>query len=121
MATLEKAITIALESHAGILDKSSAPYILHPLRVMLQMKTQEEMIVAVLHDVLEDSDYSLAMLSEAGFSENIVEAVDSVTRKPEEPYEEYIQRAGANPLGKKVKYADLMDNLNIARIQIQKR
>ncbi|RPJ78830.1 MAG: GTP pyrophosphokinase, partial [Deltaproteobacteria bacterium] len=86
MATLEKAISIALEAHEGFLDKSSAPYILHPLRIMLQMDTQEEMIVAVLHDVIEDSDYSLAMLKEIGFSDEVIEALESVTRKAEEPY-----------------------------------
>jgi (p)ppGpp synthase/HD superfamily hydrolase len=117
MATLEKAISIALEAHAGILDKSAAPYILHPLRIMLQMKTQEEMIVAVLHDVIEDSDYTLARLREIGFSETIVDALESVTRKQEESYEEYILRAGSNDLGRKIKYADLLDNLDISRIQ----
>ena len=117
MATLEKAISIALEAHEGFLDKSSAPYILHPLRIMLQMDTQEEMIVAVLHDVIEDSDYSIAMLKEIGFSDEVIEALESVTRKAEEPYEEYILRAGSNELGRKVKRADLMDNLTISRIK----
>lgn len=117
MATLEKAISIALEAHAGILDKTSAPYILHPLRIMLQMNTQEEMIVAVLHDVIEDSDYTLAKLRETGFSETVLEALESVTKKPEESYEAYILRAGSNDLGRKIKYADLLDNLDISRIQ----
>jgi len=117
MATLEKAISIALEAHEGILDKSSAPYILHPLRIMLQMNTQEEMIAAVLHDVVEDSDYSIAMLKELGFSTEIIKALDSVTRRPEESYEEFILRAGSNDLGRKIKYADLMDNLDISRFK----
>jgi hypothetical protein len=117
MATLEKAISIALKAHEGFLDKSSAPYILHPLRIMLQMNTQEEMIVAVLHDVIEDSDYSLAMLKESGFSDEIIKALESLTRKPDEPYEAYILRAGANEMGRKIKRADLMDNLSISRIK----
>lgn len=117
MATLEKAISIALEAHAGILDKSSAPYILHPLRLMMKMSTHEEMIVAVLHDVIEDSDYTLAMLREEGFSAEVIGALESVTRRPEEPYEEYVRRAGSNIIGRKVKHADLMDNLNISRIR----
>ena len=117
MATLEKAISIALEAHAGILDKSSAPYILHPLRIMFKMDTLAEMIVAVLHDVIEDSDYTLAMLREEGFSEEVIHALESVTRRPEEAYEEYIRRAGSNTMGRKVKQADLMDNLNLSRIR----
>jgi len=121
MSTLEKAISIALEAHKDEVDKAGAPYILHPLRVMLQMDTDEEMMAAVLHDVVEDSDYSLEKLGEIGFSERIIAVVDSVTRRGKEPhrepYEEFVRRAGRNLIGRKVKLADLRDNMDLSRLE----
>ena len=116
MPTLEKAISIALEAHKGKGDKAGAPYIPHPLRVMFQMDTEEEMIAAVLHDVVEDSDYSLEKLREIGFSERVIEAVDSVTKRAGESYEDFVRRAPLNPIGRKVKLADLRDNLDLSRL-----
>src|SRR5205823_11086434 len=102
MSTLERAIAIAAEAHTGQLDKAGAPYVLHPLRVMLRMKTEEERIAAALHDVVEDSDWSLVALRDEGFSEAIVRAVDSVTRRSGESYEEFVSRAGLDPIGRRV-------------------
>lgn len=116
MSTLEKAIHIAVSAHQGMLDKAGAPYILHPLRVMLQMDTPEEMTAAVLHDVVEDSDITIAQLREEGFSENVIEAVDGVTRRHKESYENFIRRAAQNPLSHKIKRADLKDNLDLSRL-----
>lgn len=116
MSTLEKAIKLATEVHTGQLDKGGQPYILHPLRVMLKMQTNEERIVAVLHDVLEDG--TALSLYQSGFSENIVEAVKALTRGKRESYEDYIARLAPNQLARTVKLRDLEDNMDLQRIPI---
>jgi hypothetical protein len=119
MSTLERAIVIAAEAHAGQVDKAGHPYILHPLRMMLRLSDPTERIVAVLHDVVEDGEgWSLARLSEEGFSDVIVEAVDSVTKRPEEEddYDAFIRRAALHPIGRRVKLMDLEDNCDLSRI-----
>ena len=116
MATLEKAIAIAAEAHAGQVDKAGAPYILHPLRLMLQLHTAEEQIVAALHDVVEDTAWTLERLRGEGFSEAVVTALDAVTRREEESYEAFVRRAADDPIARAVKRADLMDNLDIGRL-----
>jgi len=116
MSTIERAIKIAAEAHAGQVDKAGAPYILHPLRLMLRMTTNDERIVAVLHDVVEDSHWSLELLRAEGFSEQVVRAIDSVTRRDGETYEDFVLRAGLDPIGCRVKLADLEDNCDLGRI-----
>lgn len=116
MSTLERAIEIAVKAHAGQTDKAGAPYILHPLRMMLRLSTNEERIAAVLHDVVEDSGVTLDDLREEGFSEEIIEALASVTKRQGEDYFEFVRRAAANPIGRKVKLADLVDNCDLSRI-----
>lgn len=116
MSTLERAIVIAAVAHTGQVDKAGMPYILHPLRMMLTLSTMEERIVAVLHDVVEDSEVSLDDLRRDGFSGEILAAVDAVTRRPEESYEEFVARAALNPIGREVKRADLEDNSDLSRI-----
>lgn len=117
MSTLERAIVIAAEAHAGQMDKAGAPYVLHPLRMMLRLSTSDEMIAAVLHDVVEDCGLSLEMLRADGFSEQVLEAIDSVTRRAEESYEEFVLRAASNSIGRRVKLADLRDNSDLSRIK----
>lgn len=114
--TLERAIAIAATAHAGQVDKGGAPYILHPLKVMLRMTTLEERIVAVLHDVVEDCGVSLNDLREEGFSEEVLSAIESVTKVPGESYEDFVDRAAQNPIGRAVKLADLEENSDISRI-----
>ncbi|MBM3795263.1 MAG: HD domain-containing protein [Acidobacteria bacterium] len=116
MATLEDAIARAALAHKGQLDESGAPYILHPLRVTLRLSAGEERIVGVLHDVVEDTGWTLAGLREAGFSESIVEAVDAMTRRDGESYEDFVARAGRNPIARNVKLADLDDNSDASRL-----
>ena len=115
-ATLEDAISIAALAHKGQKEKANASYILHPLRIMLRMKTEAEMIAGVLHDVVEDSEWTLEQLREQGFSEEILKAVECLTHKEGEDYENYIERVKANDIARKVKLADLEDNMNIRRI-----
>jgi len=121
MSNLERAISIAVEKHAGQVDKAGLPYILHPLRIMFQMDTTTEMIVAVLHDVVEDTGVTLYDLKMEGFNSEVIEAIESVTNKTGEAYDDFILRAGSNPIGYKVKMADLYDNLNLSRISNPKQ
>ena len=115
---LDKAILIAAQAHLGQKDKSGAPYILHPLRMMLRFKSEAEMIVAVLHDVVEDNpDWTLERLQAEGFSAEIIDAVDHLTRREEESYKEFVKRAQQNPLARQVKLADLEDNMDLKRVK----
>ena len=116
---LQRAIEIALEAHKGALDKGGNPYILHPLRVMLQMDSEEEMIVAILHDVVEDSEkWSFDKLHKEGFSKKIINSLRSVTKENEnEDYEKFIDRSVKDKIGRKVKIADISDNLDISRLK----
>jgi len=130
MSTLERAIAIAVEAHAGQRDKSGAPYLLHPLRVMFGVQCEaalleEARIVAALHDVVEDNPaWTLDRLREEGFSGNVVAGVDAVTRRTgerggggyEESYEEFVVRAAQHPIGRAVKLADLRDNMDVTRL-----
>lgn len=115
MATIEQALEIAARAHAGQTDRQGVPYILHPLRVMHAVHGLDAQIVAVLHDVVEDTPTTLDDLRAAGFNETIVAAVDSVTHREGEPYAAYVIRAKANPVGRQVKLADLQDNSRIDR------
>lgn len=117
MSTLEKAIAIACDAHKENVDKAGAPYILHPLRVMMRMDSMNEMIVAVLHDVVEDSEeWTLQRLKEEGFEQEIIDAIEALTKRDGEVYVEFIVRVSKNRIGKKVKLADLEDNMNLMRI-----
>ena len=115
-ATLEDAISIAAQAHRGQRDKAGAPYLLHPLRLMLRMDSEAAMMAAVLHDVVEDSDWTLERLREQGFAEEVIEAVACLTHRDGESYEEFVERLKANPLARRVKIADLEDNMNVLRI-----
>jgi len=114
--TLEDAIALALEAHRGQVDKAGEVYILHPLRLMLAMTTEAERMVAVLHDVVEDSSVTLADLRARGFPEEVVVAVDCLTRREGETYEQFVERLKPNALARTAKIADLRDNLDLSRI-----
>lgn len=116
MPTLEDAIALAIEAHRGQLDKSRQPYILHPLRVMFNCETEIERIVAVLHDVVEDTGRSFDDLRKLGYSQDVIAALDCVTKRPGEDYEQFIERAAANPVARNVKLADLKDNMDLRRL-----
>lgn len=116
MANLDRALAIALRAHKNQKDKSGKPYILHPLRVMLKMNSEAEMIVAVLHDVLEDSNVSIDDLLKEGFSPEVIKAVDCLTKRPQQNYMKYLEQIKSNPLAVKVKLADLEDNMDIRRL-----
>ena len=116
LTTIERALALALECHARAKDKAGAPYVLHPLRVMFRMKTEDEMTTAVLHDVVEEGGSSLEELRRQGFSEEVVAALDCLTRNDGQSYEDYIEEVRRNPLAARVKLADLEDNMDLSRI-----
>lgn len=116
MSNLERAIRLAAEAHQGQTDKAGMPYILHPLRVMFGMQAEAEMMTAVLHDVIEDTEWTLDTLREEGFPEQVLKALDLLTRRDEESYEAFIDRVKDNPIARRVKLADLEDNMDIKRI-----
>ena len=113
---LAKAIEIAKTAHNGQVDKKGKPYISHPLRVMNKMDTASEKIVAILHDVVEDSELTLKDLTASGFSDRIIEAIDAITKREGQQYENYLARVMNNSIAIKVKIADMTDNADISRI-----
>ncbi len=114
--TLERAIEIAARVHAVQVDKGGAPYILHPLRVMLRVAPGAQQIVAVLHDVVEDSEVTFEDLEREGFSAEVISGLRAVTKIKGESYEDFVARAALDPVGKAVKLADLMENSDLSRI-----
>lgn len=113
--TLEDAIRLAADAHRGQLDKCGQPYILHPLRVMLRLESETERIVGVLHDVIEDTRYTPDDLRRMGYSEETLAALDGVTKREGEAYEDFVLRSKANPIARRVKLADLEDNMDPRR------
>lgn len=116
-SVLEKAIILATTLHAGQVDKSDKPYILHPLRVMENVEATECKILAVLHDVLEDCDIAADELIEAGIPAYLVEKLTILTKQKGEPYFDYIDRVKSDELARLVKLGDLKDNMNLDRLK----
>lgn len=116
MANLQRALEIAIEGHKGQQQKNGLPYVLHPLTLMLEVSSTEAKIVAVLHDVVEDTHWTLEALKAEGFSEPILTAIDCLTHRGGEEYDAYIERVTSNKIAREVKLADLKDNMDIRRI-----
>lgn len=116
MNSLEDALQIAVTAHAGQVDKGGQPYILHPLRVMQAMTGNNQRIVAILHDVVEDSSVTTDSLRTKGFSEEILAAITALTKRNGEDYLGFVVRAASNNLARPVKVADIRDNLDLTRI-----
>ena len=110
---LHKAIIIACEAHQGQSSINGEPYILHPLRLLIKAKSNEERIIAILHDVIEKTNISLADLKNKGFNQNIISSIDSLSRRKSESYIEYIERLMQNKISVKIKLLDLADNIKI--------
>lgn len=108
---LAEAISLAALAHDGQVAKSGEPYILHCLRVMLAQKTDDARIVGVLHDLIEDTDWTAEGLRALGFSDEIVQAIEVLTKRKGEPYNFYLERVVNNDLALAVKRADVRDNL----------
>lgn len=117
MSTIKRAIQIATEAHKGQFDKAGREYIGHPIRVMEMGKTEDEKIVGVLHDVIEDSDWTFERLEAEGFSQEVINALRCVTKTSEnENYDDFIDRVKKNLLAAAVKINDLTDNMDIRRL-----
>lgn len=116
MNLIEKSLEIALQAYSGQTDKAGRPYILHPLRVMAKVATDEEMAVALLHDVIEDSEWTADSLLDAGIPMTVVDAVQCLTKNAGEDYGQFIQRVLTNKLAVKIKMADIEDNIDVLRL-----
>ncbi len=112
----KKALKIAFDAHRNQLDKSGIPYVVHPLHLAEQMETEEEICTALLHDVVEDSPYTLQDMQEEGFPNAVLQALELLTRQPDVPYLDYVVRLWKNPIARKVKLADLAHNSDLARL-----
>lgn len=119
MATLEKAIQIAARAHAGVPDKNGQPYILHPIRVMLGVEGDTARIVAVLHDVVEDTDVTFDDIAAEGFSKDVIDALKLVTHQSGQSYADYVIACQDNPVARQVKLSDLRDNSSLNRILLR--
>lgn len=113
---LSAAIEIAVKAHNGQTDKYGLPYIGHVLRVCYAGHTMEEKIIGALHDVVEDTDWTLSALKKEGFPQPIIDGVDAMTKRDGEEYEDYLERLEKNPVAVRVKLNDLSDNMDIRRI-----
>ena len=113
---IERAIQLALDTHKGQQQRNGAPFILHPLYVMQQVKGEVLQTAAVLHDVVEDSSLTLEDLKKEGFSDEVVQLVDAMSKRPDEDYEQYIQRLARTPAAIPIKLADLRHNMDALRL-----
>ncbi|MBR3225498.1 MAG: HD domain-containing protein [Atopobiaceae bacterium] len=110
------ALRLAYEAHAGQADKSGLPYIHHPLHLAEQMDDEDAVCVALLHDVVEDTDVTFAQIRGIGMSDAVMEALELLTHGPEVPYLDYVARLAQNDLARRVKIADLRHNSDLARL-----
>ena len=114
---IDIALAIARKAHAGQVDKAGVDYIQHPLYVASQVKTEQEKAIALLHDVLEDSDITVADLLAYGLSNKVVTAVQTLTKKKGQSYQDYLEKVKSNNLARVVKLADLKHNSDLSRLK----
>ena len=114
---IDIALAISKKAHAGQVDKAGVDYIQHPLYVASQVKTEQEKAVALLHDVLEDSDITAADLLAYGLSNEVVTAVQTLTKKKRQSYQDYLEKVKSNNLARVVKLADLKHNSDLSRLK----
>lgn len=118
MSTIEKAIEIAINAHKDQKDKSGAPYILHLIRVMEKGKNETEKVCGILHDLVEDTNWTFEELEKEGFSKEIIEVLKLITKESDnEDYSNFIQRVMTNKTAISVKLNDLRDNMDITRLK----
>ena len=112
----KKAMKLCYDAHKDQVDKSGMPYVFHPFHVAEQMKDEATTIVALLHDVVEDTDYTLEDIAAEGFGQDIVEAVSLMTHEEDVPYLDYVAKLKDNPIARAVKLADLAHNSDPSRL-----
>ncbi|MEG0873836.1 MAG: GTP pyrophosphokinase [Clostridiales bacterium] len=115
---IDKAYRIAENAHRGQKDKGGKDYILHPLAVCQRVDSDDEKIVALLHDVVEDSEITLEFLRDAGFPHHIMDAIATITKKKGQDYEAYIKGIKDNRLARTVKIADMRHNSDLSRLSV---
>jgi (p)ppGpp synthase/HD superfamily hydrolase len=113
---LELALNLATEAHRGQVDKGGHPYINHVTRVSNNCSDLDSKIVGMIHDIVEDTYYTLNDLSELGFPDYIVQAIDAISKRKGESYNNYISRVKSNNIAIKVKLSDLKDNTDLSRL-----
>ncbi len=114
----KKALKLCFEAHKDQLDKSSLPYVFHPFHLAEQMDTEEATVVALLHDVVEDTNYTLEDLKNMGFSEAVISAIALLTHEEGAEYMDYVKKIKCNEIARKVKLADLKHNSDLSRLDI---
>ena len=114
----KKAMRLSFEAHKNQVDKSGMPYVYHPFHLAEQMETEETVIVALLHDVVEDTDYTLDDIRAMGFPDSVVKALALMTHDKSVPYMDYVAKIKSNPIAKAVKLADLKHNSDLSRLDI---
>lgn len=112
----KKAMKLCFEAHKNQLDKSGMPYVFHPFHLAEQMHDEVTTVVALLHDVVEDTDYTLEDLKQMGFSSQVIEAIALMTHEEGVPYLDYVRRIKGNPIAKAVKLADIDHNSDVSRL-----
>ena len=115
MADLDEAINLVAHHFRGVSDKSGLPYVLHCIRVMMSVESLDARMVAVMHDLIEDTPMTLQQLRDKGFSQQVVNGVDLVTHRDDVSYSDYIVAIKSNPIATEVKLADLADNTSLSR------
>ena len=112
----KKALRLCFEAHKNQVDKSGLPYVFHPFHVAEQMTTEETTAVALLHDVIEDTDYTLADIAAMGFPQSVTDALKLLTHDERVPYMTYVTAIKQNPIARAVKLADLRHNSDLSRL-----
>lgn len=114
----KKALKLCFEAHKNQVDKSGMPYVFHPFHLAEQMTDERTTIVALLHDIVEDTDYTFDDLRDMGFENDIIEALMLMTHDKAVPYMEYVVKIKNNPIARTVKLADLRHNSDLSRLDI---
>jgi (p)ppGpp synthase/HD superfamily hydrolase len=115
-AKTKMALKLCFEAHKEQRDKSGLPYVFHPFHLAEQMQTEETVIVALLHDLVEDTDYTIADLTEMGFDKAVTDAIALMTHVKGVEYMAYVRAIKENPIAKTVKLADLKHNADLTRL-----
>lgn len=115
----KKALKLCFEAHRDQVDKTDMPYVFHPFHLAEQMSNENTTICALLHDVVEDTPYTLADLRQMGFPDAVLEALALLTHDPDVPYMDYVKEIAKNPIAKAVKMADLRHNSDLSRMEPQ--
>lgn len=114
----KQALKLSFEAHKNQLDKSGIPYVYHPFHLAEQMETEDTIIVALLHDVVEDTDYTLEDIRGMGFPDQVIDALALMTHNKSIPYMDYVAKIKSNPIAKAVKLADLKHNSDLSRLDV---